>query len=465
MAQKPKPLDETASVRAWWGKELRNWRNMRRMSTREVGAKVHLSATMIERIEKCERECDGALASLLDGAVEAGGALTRLWRLVEEEAAREATHADKVASEVDQGANGPRAEGMLELNPPVLSERSQSAMERRAFFSLGGVAALAPTAFVDLLPSSGPNALPKSVRPEDIRQVLTAADTLAGWDNLYGGGGIVGSSSLGLFIWAKGLLAAKYPTELKDGLYTAVGRLSVVMGASAFDAYAHDDATELLRFGTWCAEQGNNWHLRASALNWRARHEIWRGRPDEGLTYAESGLLRSDRLTPREQSMLHNARARAWAKMREPDEALAAINQSDKIFGRARDGEDVPWMSYYDDAQHHGDTGHAAFDIALMSGQSTELAISRLETAIEGHTDAYVRSRALSGTKLATLTMVTGDPQQAVAIANRALDEVGKLRSKRAVTDMDDLASASARYARRPDVAELRSRITTTVNA
>ncbi|MFJ4973002.1 XRE family transcriptional regulator [Streptomyces sp. NPDC088755] len=464
MAQKPKPLDETASARAWWGKELRNWRNARRMSTREVGAKVHLSATMIERIEKCERECDRALASLLDAAVEAGGALTRLWRLVELEASDEAAHADNDAGEASQGAAEAWKEGMLGLNSPVPSERSHF-MERRAFFSLGGVAALAPTAFVDLLPSSGPNALPKAVRPEDIRQVLAAADTLAGWDNLYGGGGIVGSSSMGLFIWAKGLLATKYPTDLKDDLYTAVGRLSVVMGASAFDAYAHDDATELLGFGAWCAEQGNNWHLRAAALNWRARQEIWRGRPDEGLTYAESGLLRADRLTPREQSMLHNARARAWAKMRNADEALAAISQSDKVFGRARDGEDVPWMAYYDDAQHHGDTGHAAFDIALMRGQTPELAISRLESAIEGHTDAYVRSRALSGTKLATLTMVMGDPQQAVAIANRALDEIGKLRSKRAVTDMEELASASARSARRPDVAELRSRITLTVNA
>ncbi|MEU0097311.1 MULTISPECIES: helix-turn-helix domain-containing protein [unclassified Streptomyces] len=465
MAQKPKPLDETASARAWWGKELRNWRTTRKMSTSEVGAKVHLSATMIERIEKNERKCDAALASLLDDAVEAGGALRRLWRLVEIEAAEAAAHADKSTGKVDQGASERPIEGMLGLNPHALSERSQPNMERRAFFSLGGVAALAPTAFIDLLPSSGPHALPKDVRSEDIQQVLTAADTLAGWDNLYGGGGIVGSSSMGLFIWAKGLLATKYPSELKADLYTAVGRLSVVMGASAFDAYAHHDATELLRFGTWCAEQGNNWHLRAASLNWRARHEIWCGRPDEGLTYAENGLLRSDRLTPREQAMLHNARARAWAKMRRPDEVLVAIERSDRIFARARDGEDEPWMAYYDEAQHHGDTGHAAFDIALMPGQSPQLATSRLETAIDGHTDAYVRSRALSGTKLATLTMAAGDPQQAVAIANRALTEVGKLRSKRAVTDMEDLSSASARYARRPEVAELRSRIAATVRA
>ncbi|MFP3991028.1 helix-turn-helix transcriptional regulator [Streptomyces sp. E11-3] len=463
MPQKPKPLDETKSARAWWGKELRNWREARGMSSRELGAKVHLSATSIERIEKDERPCNACLASQLDDAVGAGGALRRLWRLVEEEADQRTADADKTPSRLILDGIGTVTTGMLGLNPPVPSERSLTAVERRAFFTLGGIAAVAPTTFIDLLPDSGPTALPKTVRPEDIKQVRTAADALAGWDNLYGGGGIVGSSSAGLFIWAKGLLATKYPPELKADLHTAVGRLSIVMGASAFDAYAHHDATELLRFGTWCAEQASNWHLRAAALNWRARHEIWCGKPDEGLTHAENGLLRADRLTHREQAMLHNARARAWAKMHKPKEALAAISQSDAVFARARDGEDAPWMAYYDEAQHHGDTGHAAFDIALMPGQSPVLAISRLQAAIEGHTDAYVRSRALSGTKLATLTMATGDPQQAVSIATRALGEVGRLRSQRAATDMEDLSKACARYARKPEVADLRERITTTV--
>ncbi|OIK02558.1 transcriptional regulator [Streptomyces sp. MUSC 14] len=465
MPQKPKPLDETKSMRAWWGKELRNWREARGMSSRELGAKVHLSATSIERIEKDERPCNANLASQLDDAVQAGGALRRLWRLVEEEADKRSADADKTPGGPTLDGIGTPTTGMLGLSPPVFSERSLSPVERRAFFTLGGIAALAPGAFIDLLPGSGPTALPKMVRPEDIEQVTTAAVTLAGWDNLYGGGGIARSSSAGLFIWARGLLATKYPPQLESDLYTAVGRLSMVMGASAFDAYEHHDATELLRFGTWCAERANNWHLRAAVLNWRARHEIWCGRPDEGLTHAENGLVRADRLTHREQATLHNARARAWAKMQRPKEALAAIRQSDEVFDRARDGEDAPWMAYYDEAQHHGDSGHAAFDIALMPGQSPSLAVSRLKTAIEGHTDDYVRSRALSGAKLATLTMATGDPQQAVVIANRALDEVGRLRSKRAATDMQDLSKASARYARKPEVAELRSRITTTVLA
>jgi hypothetical protein len=61
--------------------------------------------------------------------------------------------------------------------------------------------------------------------------------------------------------------------------------------------------------------------------------------------------------------------------------------------------------------------------------------------------------------------MAIGDPQEAVSIAHRALDEVGQLRSKRAGTDVQDLARASTRYARKPEVAELRERIRATVQA
>ncbi|MFB7270653.1 XRE family transcriptional regulator [Streptomyces sp. NPDC056244] len=337
-------------------------------------------------------------------------------------------------------------------------------MDRRNFLAVGGLTALAPTAFTGLIPDLGRAPLPTVIRPEDIEQVRGAANILGRWDNLYGGGGIVREASIGQLQWAKALLGVPCPTELRASLFTAVGRLSIAMGASAFDAYEHDNAARLLAFGTSCAEAADNWHLRANALNWRSRHATWCGMPDDGLTHAENGLLRSDRLTPREQAMLHNARARALAKMQKQQETLAAIGSSDEIFQRAAEGEDVPWMAYYDHAQHHGDTGHALFDLAVLPGQSTSMATQRLRTAIEEHTDAYVRSRALSGTKLATLIMRTGDPQEATHVADQALAEVGRLRSRRAIDDVKDLASASTKY-RRPEMADLRERIADAVRA
>ncbi|MGW6455185.1 hypothetical protein ACWF94_04535 [Streptomyces sp. NPDC055078] len=148
-----------------------------------------------------------------------------------------------------------------------------------------------------------------------------------------------------------------------------------------------------------------------------------------------------------------------------PPGTLTAVGTSDDIFAYATDGEDGPWMAYYDHAQHHGDTGHALFDLALLPGQSSHAAATRLQTAIKHHGDDYVRSRALSGTKLATLIMTSGDPHHAAAIGNRALDEVGQLRSRRAFDDLRALAHASHPYRRKPDIAELRRCIATTISS
>ncbi|WP_330457467.1 helix-turn-helix domain-containing protein [Streptomyces sp. NBC_00820] len=458
-------MDETKSFRDWWGKELRNWRNARGLSSRALGLKVHLSGSMIERIEKNERLCDAVLAGKLDDALEAGGALRRLWRLVEQEASGQRSDADSSTSSHPLHSVDAQAKGMLGVDPPARLDRSLSPMERRAMMAASGLVAVMPGAFVDLIPHPDPAPVPDVVRPDDIEQVRTAAATIAEWDNQFGGGGIVRSSLHGQLVWARGLLEAACPSALEKDLFTAVGHLAIAMGASAFDSYQHDDATRLLVFGQRCAEHINNWHLRATALNWLARQAVWCGNPDDGLTHAEDGLVRADRLTPREQAMLHNASARAWARMGRRQEALAAIGRSDDAFSHAAVGEDVAWMSYYDHAQHHGDTGHAVFDLALLARQSTAMAAARLRTAIDGHTDDYVRSRALSGTKLATLIMTTGDPKEAVSIGHQALDEVGRLRSKRAIDDVSCLSRASARYAGDSDVAVLRDRIAAVIRA
>ncbi|MDT0321898.1 helix-turn-helix domain-containing protein [Streptomyces millisiae] len=456
MPQRERPLDDAVSMPAWFGVELRNWRKTRELTTLALGKKVQLSASSVERIEKAQRSCNARLADAFDEALDAGGAIRRLWRRVEEAAA----DADKAAEPSEGDGITPMAQGRISTDRTPSMELS---VERRAFLAAGGVAALLPTSLAELAPRLGASELPTSVRPEDIHHIRAAARNHTSWDNRFGGGGIARATSLGQLAWARGMLSVTCPLRLESDLLTAIGELALVVGASAFDACEHTDAAQLLDFATHCAVKADNWHLRARALSLRSRQATWCQLPDDGLTYAESGLVRADRLTPKERAMLHIARARALAKLGTRQATLAAIGHADDAFAKAKEGEDAPWMAHYDYAQHHGDTGHAAFDIAILPGQSSSFAIERLTTAIHHHTDEYVRSRALSATKLATLTMATGDPQEAVAIAHHALDEIGQLRSKRASADVQDLQRVSARYALRPDVAELRERIRTNV--
>ena len=70
--------------------------------------------------------------------------------------------------------------------------------------------------------------------------------------------------------------------------------------------------------------------------------------------------------------------------------------------------------------------GTALFDLAVL-GHNPKLATDRLTAAAAGHTDASPRANCL--TKLASLTMATGDPLQAVAIGHEALDAAGTIRA------------------------------------
>jgi DNA-binding XRE family transcriptional regulator len=184
-----------------------------------------------------------------------------------------------------------------------------------------------------------------------------------------------------------------------------------------------------------------------------------------GLTHAEKGLVRSDRLTATERAMLHTARARAFAKMKDVQNTLAAVGQADDAFADRNTAEDPLWMAYYDEAQHAGDTAHALFDLAVLAGQDPGRAGQRFALAVQGHDPAFRRSRAISRTKLAALTMAKGDPRQAARIGHDALDEVGRLTSRRAVDDLQQLGRFAGAHSKVQDAMDLRERIAATVRA
>ncbi|HEV2375621.1 MAG TPA: helix-turn-helix transcriptional regulator [Streptosporangiaceae bacterium] len=344
----------------------------------------------------------------------------------------------------------------------LVTGRSDS-VDRREFIEAGlGVVAAAATPAAGLLDSLSHTPIPVEVREHDIQQVLSAARIFTSWDHTYGGG-IVREAVTAQLRWSARLLETDCPERLRPALFSAVGYLSGVCGAMAFDAYAHDDARRMFAFGFSCAEVANDWHYRAKVLSLMARQATWCGQPDNGLTYAELALVRADRLTHTEQAMLHTARARALAKLGRVQETLTAVGRADEVFARSQPEVDPPWMTYYDHAQHQGDTGHALFDLALDG--PPEPAIQRLTDAVNGHPDAYARSRAFSGIKLATLIMVKGDPTEASAIGQRAMEDAGRVRSRRVADTLRELRSAASRHGRDRAAADLRDRVSTLIGA
>lgn len=461
MPRPPKPLDPTRSAAHWFGAELRHWRELRKLSQDELGRLVHLSGDLISKFERAERPCKLHHARALDAALSTGGVLSRSVALAEAEMDNRSGEMDKRLGAAVKSPRGARLGGTLEEPPPLPEWNESDPMERRNFLAATSTA-LAVGPLIQLMDATPATAAPSVVRSTDVEQIRAAATTLRSWDNLYGGAGVVRDTALAQLRWAADLLDSRCPAQLRTELFSAVSRLATVVGASAFDAFAHDDAHRLFAFATSCAEEVDNWSLRAISYNLRSRQATWQGDPDSGLTLAELGLARADRLSSAERSMLHNARARALAKMGRTQQTLAAIGVSDDSFASIVADVEGPWMAYYDSAQHHGDTGHALFDLAL-AGHPPKEAVRRLQTAVDSHGDGFARSRTFSRTKLASLRMATGDPQQALAEGSRALAEVSRLRSLRANHELAELGRVAHRHRTLPDVRDLREQITSAV--
>ncbi|HUR07987.1 MAG TPA: hypothetical protein VM347_35965 [Nonomuraea sp.] len=353
------------------------------------------------------------------------------------------------------------------------SRRSRAAttvadVDRKGFIRTAlGVAAAIPLA--ELAVPVQPANLPAVVSAADVRELRNIASVFTTWDHTYGGG-LVREAVAAQLRYSVGLLEhSRCPHNLRGALYGAVGYLGHAAAFMAFDAYAHEDARKMFGLALACAEEAGDWHLRAKILSSMARQAIWCGDADNGLTLIEYAMVRADRLTPAERAMLLSARARALAKLRMVQEALTTIGHADEQFARVDPAEEPPWMRYYDTAQHSGDTGHALYDLAINDAQNDgELvgkASTRLANAVAGHSAAYVRSRAISGTKLASLTMATGDPEEAALIGGRAVTDAGTVRSCRAQDDMRELARLARPHERRTPVAELRHRIRGAIQA
>lgn len=321
------------------------------------------------------------------------------------------------------------------------------------------------TPTLELLTSSRTDELPPHLGREHIAHVVEVADLFEHWDNAHGGAVAREIADDKLRRVAR-LLKLNCPRQMHADLYTAMAQLAGVVAFMLFDAYEHDDARRRFAFALQCTEVGGNWHQRAMLLSSMARQEIWCGQPDDGLTYVEMALVRADRLTPTEWAMLHTVRARALAKFGpvRAQDTLAAVGAADEAFAQSDPSEDPSWMHFYDAAQHHGDTAHALYDVAMHTTLKTEAA-DRFRYSVQHHEPEFARSRAISRTKLAALTMRQGDPREAATIGQQALDDAGPVRSRRAADDLRALHRLAGPHTGITEVDALRARIQQTVGA
>jgi hypothetical protein len=340
-------------------------------------------------------------------------------------------------------------------------------VDRQQFLRLSATVMALP--WLELLTPPTPTPIPGKIGLTEIEHIRSTTAAFRSWDNTHGGG-LAREAVFAQLRWSAQLLHSDCPEELRPQLFTAVAHLGSVAGYMSFDAFAHDDARRAFHFSLACAEQGGNWQLRALILSYMTRQAALCGQPDDGLTYIETALVRCERLTATERASLHATKARALAKLGRVQETLAAVGMADDEFTRANRADDPLWINFYDHTSHQGNTGEALFDISIdgrktQSAQRLAYSVAHRASTAKPPEIPYTRGRALSQAKLASLLMATGDPRQAAAIGQQAVNAAGHLRSRRATEYLRELHRLAGRQTAIPEAVELRDRITETLAA
>ncbi|WP_280447106.1 XRE family transcriptional regulator [Nocardia brasiliensis] len=307
---------------------------------------------------------------------------------------------------------------------------------------------------IDYLGSVGDDKPIGRVGATDVTHIQTATRSIASAENNHGGGAIslVAGRQVARFLR---LLDGQVAHGTRRVLLEAIGNFSSVAGYAAFDIGDHQAAERRFRLALWCADTAGSWELRASTLADMARKMAYVGNADGALSLIELAQVRSDRLSATARAMLSALRAQYLAAMERAEEALTDVARADEYFAERSPSTDAPWLCFYDEAEHLGSTGKALIPVA-RARQRIELAAPRIRKAVQLQAAEYPRSQTFSLTRLATLTMLLGDPKEAAALGIRAAEQAGQLDSHRIQYELQRLAVVASRYRRMRDVVELR---------
>ncbi|MGH3909051.1 MAG: hypothetical protein ACRDTE_33470 [Pseudonocardiaceae bacterium] len=321
-----------------------------------------------------------------------------------------------------------------------------------------------PLARLVNLANSEPTDLPRRVGAEHVAQVrglMAQADQL---DHTWGGGQI--RELLGAQMrWAVSLLDAYIDPAISTDLYSAVGWLAAKSGWSCHDVGANTAAQYYFEIALRCAEQADNWDLRADTYADLSRMYQHGGDGERALTMSQHSQVRSDRLTPLARACMAAVEAGAHGTRGDAQGCLTGIRRAEEHFAAAVPGNETPAMlAFFSPAELAEDTGQALWPLA-MRGHHDQTTIGLLRSAAASYPDSYARSRARCELRLASLMFAQGDPAEAVTVATSALAHARTLRSVRIRDNLTELhrQTAHPRHRTVPGIAPLHEHITQTL--
>ncbi|MGH3939918.1 MAG: helix-turn-helix domain-containing protein [Pseudonocardiaceae bacterium] len=444
MGQRPRELTPYVSLRHFFGAELRQWREVAGLSHDRLGARINYSGDLIGKVEKAERAPTAALATACDEVLGTGGALVRLFGLIEA---------------VDQEELATRAAAINAPEQPVcgwlLAGQALTVGESPA----KGADPVNRFEFLTSTFGAGVGSLLGSAESGDVSRL--GQDDVVRWrrnlsqlyelDHQYGSAGVYDLALRSLKKLRRVMHRASYGPSTGEELHTVLGELSMQAGWLAFDAGRQGEARYWWLEASHIARLVDDDRLFANALRFLSRQATELGLPREGIDLVQAAQQAVKPWgTPCLRSDLLSLEALAHSRAGDKSATWHALHQADALLGSGPHDDDPSWVSSWGD-----EAGLACLEMrAALSLRELPLAERCSRTALAAVRPEYPRSRVLYMAYRAEVLVEQRSIEEAVATAAQAVEGAIDVSSARIDTRIGRVRAELARYSDRPRVAE-----------
>ena len=461
MGQRPKELTPERSPLHRWGYELRQLREARGLSLRDLATMALIDHSHLGRFERAERKADREQAQRLDDVLKAGGMLLRRWEDIDAgrgHVANSSTHVANASSGLAPDLASEATSGDVGISVPCRLQDGSVifvTVPRRSFLSGGaGLGAAAMLGVGAPATAAGPLGSVRRVRAASaygstpvehlrkLRQVLIDTDNLLG------------------------------PQHVLPAVQEHIGVIQQLrLEANGADRQQLLELqTQFAEFASWLYHDDGN---HRAAQYWLDRALQWShtvGNADlTCYVMARKSQLAGDMRDLVDVVDL----AEAAQRLARPGSRLAAVGRTYEAYGHALRGEATESERAFDGARDVvEDLGadpspwgvwltpsyievHRAQGLETLGRHSQ--AADAFDTAIRQLPDGYHRDRGVYLARAAVAHAGAGVPEQAAAVGMQALAVAEDTGSGRIVNELARLDSALRRWGDLSEVAEFRS--------
>ncbi|MCC8250539.1 helix-turn-helix domain-containing protein [Saccharothrix luteola] len=336
-------------------------------------------------------------------------------------------------------------------------------LERRGFLGLISkivMGAALTQAEVNLL-AVGPatTAIPNRVGATDVDQVRALTAALRSYDATHGGGACR-DAILAHTHWAQSLLNASATDDVKANLLSAIAEAKTLAGWTAHDLGLKHDARRWLGQAVHDTQEAGDPAHTAIVLYHLGRVPLDNDDPDEALKLFQLGQIAAqDSHSSVAVSLLLTHEALAYAHLGDTRQAMTALRRAEDEYAHATPDQHQEFLRFFDHAALQTSAARVHSRLGLTDAAHRELAVERLQRALDEAPADRMRQRAFNLTWMAACTLAEGDLASGVEFGHQALDAVRVIQSTRLLDNLKPLEDAAGRHTTASDVQQLHHEI------